>query len=292
MWYRTSPRSKKSSSAPTAFSTVMSTTWRAWNTIRNTTWSSIQQMSTKYVRFGTFSGLRRTMSSSTFAGTITNGSNSSSKRTRVSSTHYAPNHLKRSCDDKRRMDKTWILVVDTETTGFPPRSVPIENSTTWAQCRIVQMAWRLYDGNGVLKEEKCYIIQPDKDTIFSEGAVRVHGISKERATREGTSMEEVMNDLHVSLANVKTIVAHNIAFDDPVIQAEMFRWNRLSLLALWKTKERYCTMLAGTRPGERWPKLAVLYERLYGTPAQGQLHSADTDTTLCADIYFRQIGKR
>jgi DNA polymerase III epsilon subunit-like protein len=190
------------------------------------------------------------------------------------------------------MEKTWVIVVDTETTGLPPRSVPIENTKTWDQCRIVQIAWRLFDENGVMKEEKCYIVKPDKDTQFSEGAVRVHGISKEKAMREGVPFADVFNDLHVSLANVKTIVAHNIQFDDPVIQSEMYRAKRQSLLTLWKTKVRYCTMLMGTRPGERWPKLAALYERLYDAPAQGQLHSADTDVALCADIYFRQIGKR
>lgn len=190
------------------------------------------------------------------------------------------------------MEKTWILVVDTETTGLPPRSIPIDNSVAWKQCRIVQIAWSLFDENGIMKEEKCYIVKPDEDTVFSEGAVRVHGISKEKALREGIPLKDVFNDLHVSLANVKTIVAHNIQFDDPVIQAEMHRSKRTSLLSLWKQKARYCTMLTGTRQGERWPKLAALYERLYGVPAQGQLHSADTDVALCADIYFRQIGKK
>lgn len=191
-----------------------------------------------------------------------------------------------------RMQKTWILVVDTETTGLPPRSVPIENSNTWKQCRVVQIAWSLSDENGNIKDEKCYIIQPDTDTVFSEGAVRVHGISKQKAIQDGVPMKDVLNELHVALANVKTIVAHNIQFDDPVIQAELFRANRQSLLQLWKSKERYCTMLSGTRPGERWPKLAVLYERLYEKPAEGQLHSADADVALCSDIYFRQMGKK
>jgi DNA polymerase III epsilon subunit-like protein len=190
------------------------------------------------------------------------------------------------------MEKTWILVVDTETTGLPPKNTPIDDLKTWAQCRVVQIAWSIFDENGRAQGDKCYIIQPEEDTVFSEGAVRVHGISKEKAKAEGVPFTDVFNDLHASLANVKTIVAHNIRFDDPVIQAEMCRAKRQSLLNLWRSKERYCTMLSGTRQGERWPKLAVLYERLYGVPAQGQLHSADTDVALCADIYFRQIGKR
>ena len=190
------------------------------------------------------------------------------------------------------MEKTWVLVVDTETTGFPPKNTPIEDSKAWDQCRVVQIAWSIFDETGRPRGDKCYIIQPDANTVFSEGAVRVHGISKQKAQTEGVPFSDVFNDLHVSLANIKTIVAHNIRFDDPVIQAEMYRAKRNSLLTLWNTKERYCTMLSGTRPGERWPKLAVLYERLYGKPAEGRLHSADTDVALCADIYFRQMGKR
>ena len=184
-----------------------------------------------------------------------------------------------------------VVVIDTETTGFPPRSESIENIQAWNKCRIVQMAWRVFDPNGKLKDEKCYIIKPDLDTEFSQGAVQVHGISKEMALTRGEELNEVLNELHVALESVSCIVAHNIQFDDRVIQAEMYRANRKSLLTNWNKKEKYCTMLSGTRPGERWPKLAVLYERLFGKPAEGKLHSADTDVALCAEIYFRQQGK-
>lgn len=184
------------------------------------------------------------------------------------------------------------LIVDTETTGLPPRGMPIQQSKTWNVCRIVQIAWRLYDINGELITKECYLIRPSEDVCFSPTSVKIHGISKEVATSQGILFTEVLDRLECILPDVDTIVAHNIAFDDPVIQSEMYRHGYYDLLTTWNKKNKYCTMLKGTRPGERWPKLAVLYERLFGTAPVGNLHSADTDVAICAQIYYHQINTK
>lgn len=186
---------------------------------------------------------------------------------------------------------TFTLVVDTETTGLPPRGTPIHNRKAWDVCRVVQIAWHLYDHTHRLIEEQCFTIRHNEDVFFNPAAVKIHGITKEVAMSQGVPITEVFDKLSAIMSKVQTIVAHNIAFDDPVIQSEMYRSNYTTLLQDWNTKQKYCTMLKGTRPGERWPKLAVLYERLFERTPDGILHRADTDVAICAEIYFKLISQ-
>lgn len=191
---------------------------------------------------------------------------------------------------RERQERRGItLVVDTETTGLPKRNARIEDTRDWEECRIVQIAWRLYDKLGNVVESPSFIIKPAPDVPFNEGAVKVHGISKQFATANGVPIEQVFARLHQSIKHVQTVVAHNIRFDDSVIQAEMFRNRSWKLLDDWTNKVKYCTMVNATPPGERWPRLAVLYEKMFGRSPDGRLHSADVDVALCAEIYFQMV---
>jgi DNA polymerase III epsilon subunit-like protein len=191
--------------------------------------------------------------------------------------------------------RPWIAF-DTETTGLPPRKSPnADNWTEWDKCRLVQLAWEIR-GVGATPESirKCYIIIPDGFTIPAE-VVRIHGIDTERALAEGRPLAEVLAEFAEDIAqyDVKTVVAHNMSFDDGVIFAELYRADLKSILGLWTGLNKKCTMLMGARlqSGGKWPKLNVLYEKLCGPlPADTRLHNADIDTRLCADIYEKMLA--
>ena len=71
------------------------------------------------------------------------------------------------------------------------------------------------------KKEK-FLFKPDCLNI-SEESEKIHGISLEKAEKDGTSPEEIMNTLKKDLKNVSVIVSHNLAFHLKALQVECFR---------------------------------------------------------------------
>ena len=93
------------------------------------------------------------------------------------------------------------------------------------------------------------------------------------------------------------MVAHNIAFDTPVLVSEM---NRYKITAQNKTSTKICTMkstvdfckLPSPRGGYKWPKLIELHNVLFGVGFDGA-HDALEDvraTVRCfIELKNRQI---
>ncbi len=90
---------------------------------------------------------------------------------------------------------------------------------------LVQLAWTLYDEKEKVQIHYSKIIKPDGFTIPADAA-RILGITTERADREGESLMNVLHDFcqAVNRENL-TIVAHNMAFDEKIVGAELLRMN-------------------------------------------------------------------
>jgi len=85
-----------------------------------------------------------------------------------------------------------FLIYDTETTGLPKDyNAPITDSDNWP--RMVQISWQLHDELGKLVEVKNYIIKPEGYEI-PYAVVKVHGITTERATKQGVELNMVLNE--------------------------------------------------------------------------------------------------
>ena len=185
-----------------------------------------------------------------------------------------------------------ILFFDTETTGVPKLyKAPITNSSNWP--RLVQLAWIMADKNGNVLKKKSVIIKPSGFTIPSDAAA-VHGITTERAQREGqpldTVMEEFMNDMQLAAS----VVGHNIDFDMHIIGAELYRLDMDYDLLM--DKPCTCTMKSSTdfcaipNPntyfgGYKWPSLQELYRKLFDRSFE-DAHDALADITATKDCYF------
>jgi len=190
-----------------------------------------------------------------------------------------------------------IFIFDTETTGFPPKDP--YGSSSWDSCRLVQIGWEVYGGSqgssqggsqgSSLINRESYIIRPD-DFVIPEKVSLIHGIYQEDALKKGVPLSHVIERLKEILPTVNKIVAHNVVFDNKIIASELYRAKETELYKLWRNIEKCCTMLMGTQKGEKWPKLAELYERLFNKKPEGILHTADADTRICAEIYFRLIS--
>ena len=82
------------------------------------------------------------------------------------------------------------LIFDTETTGLPHNwKAPLTDFNNWPRC--VQLAWQVHDLEGKLMEVKNYIIKPESyDIPFN--AEKIHGISTERANKQGIPLTQVL----------------------------------------------------------------------------------------------------
>ncbi len=90
--------------------------------------------------------------------------------------------------------------------------------------------------NEVLSAE--YVVKPDGFVIPRE-AERVHGISTERALRDGALLQSVLAEFATCIPKASVLVAHNIRFDEKIVGAELLRTGHANLV---ETKKRICTM--------------------------------------------------
>lgn len=182
------------------------------------------------------------------------------------------------------------LFFDTETTGLPKnRDAPVSAVENWP--RVVQLGWALFDENGQRLEADAHLIRPLGFTIPAD-ATRVHGITTEQAIRHGAELKNVLQAFALVVPKATRLVAHNIAFDEPILHAEYLR---LKIPVPLGRQKRYCTMdmskafCAIPGPyGPKWPRLSELHERLFGRP-HTEAHDARADIDACAKCFFELV---
>lgn len=181
------------------------------------------------------------------------------------------------------------LFFDTETTGLPRNlKAPVSDSENWP--RIAQIAWLLYE-NGVEVAIRDFIIKPEGFEIPIEVS-NIHGITTERAQKEGASLRLVLNEFQSLVERADFLVAHNMSFDQGVVGAEFLRKNMPNVFASKKTictKEistNFCAISsANGREGYKWPKLSELYAKLFGVEFV-DFHNALADVNATAKCFW------
>ena len=180
------------------------------------------------------------------------------------------------------------LFFDTETTGLPIRyNAPLERLNNWP--RLVQLAWLIYDDNEQCVDERKYIIRPN-GFIIPERAAKIHGITTERALRDGVDIVPILKEFSISIEKTDVVVAHNIDFDEKIIGSEFIRYNIEH--GLFNTK-RICTMRSSTNyckiPNNygkyKWPNLKELHQKLFKCDFPNA-HDALEDVRACAKSFF------
>ncbi len=185
-----------------------------------------------------------------------------------------------------------FLIFDTETTGLPKRdNAPVSEVDNWP--RVVQIAWQLHDETGELTENHNVLICPDGFEI-PYSAEKVHGISTERAKKEGIPLEEALSIFNKSLVQTRVLVGHNIRFDINALGAEFIRSGfETSFLEL----QQVCTMrsstdylkLTGGRGGKfKPPKLMELYQFLFDEQFS-EAHNAAADVEATARCFLELL---
>jgi len=179
------------------------------------------------------------------------------------------------------------LFFDTETTGLPSNwKAPVTDLNNWP--RLVQLAWLFYDKNGDKISGKDYIIKPEGYTIPVD-ASRIHGITTDRAKKEGLSLLSVLQDFQLMIDQTDFLIAHNMGFDEKIVGAELLRCKLPNSLP---TKKRICTMESSTNfcaingpYGYKWPKLSELHFKLFRTGFD-EAHNAAVDIKATAKCFW------
>jgi DNA polymerase III subunit epsilon len=184
------------------------------------------------------------------------------------------------------------LFFDTETTGLPRSwKAPVHELSNWP--RLVQLAWLLYDNSGNLLLSTDRIIKPENFTIPDE-ASGIHGITHEKACREGVPLTAVLQEFFGAMGKAEVLVAHNMSFDENIVGAEFLRLKMPNPLP---KKARICTMLKSTQfckldgpYGYKWPKLSELHTLLFSN-SFAEAHNASVDIQATAKCFW-ELRKR
>ena len=179
------------------------------------------------------------------------------------------------------------LFFDTETTGLPKNwKAPLTDLDNWP--RMIQLAYLLSDSDGNRISGGDFIIRPDGFTI-PEDAAQIHGISTERALKEGKELALVLLEFQTAVTLAKCLVAHNMSFDEKIVGAEFLRNKMRDDLP---AKKKICTMQSSTNycalPGPygyKWPKLAELHCKLFQKDFD-KAHNAAADVAAMIKCFW------
>ena len=184
------------------------------------------------------------------------------------------------------------LIFDTETTGLPrDYNAPVTDTDNWP--RMVQLAWQLHGPMGELIEAKNFIVKPEGYDIPFE-TEKIHGISTERAKREGMELSYVLDEFARAVAKAGFAVGQNISFDIPVVGCEYYRKgidNPLPSLAVLDTMSEVTANLCkipGRGKRYKFPRLIELHTHLFGE-GFGQAHNASADVEATARCFLELI---
>ena len=163
-----------------------------------------------------------------------------------------------------------FLIFDTETTGLPGSwNAPLTDFANWP--RVVQIAWQLHSADGKLISAQSLIVQPEGFTI-PFNAEKVHGISTDRAMREGMPLAEVIERFLSDVGQCTYIAGHNIEFDLNIMGCELLRKgleNSLTAKKSLDTKDlstEFCALPGGRNGKFKWPTLTELHQKLFNAP--------------------------
>jgi len=193
------------------------------------------------------------------------------------------------------------MVFDTETTGLMPKKYDSLDQCPY----ILQLSYVIWEDGRVIKTFNQYI-KIDDSIPISDEITRITGITRAN-TDVGISIVDALTEFYADYMQCRIIVAHNIKFDQAMIQTEIKR-NETALIAcpcvfdpIYNSIygiQMCCTMnagkmrcdvyveLSGGRRFKKAPKLGELYQKLFNCmPAN--LHNSLIDTLVCLRCYLK-----
>ena len=201
-------------------------------------------------------------------------------------------------------NKMRFIYFDTETNGLPKvrggADTDINNHP-----EPVEIAWQIWE-DGVLVKRRSVLIKPRPDIVWDAGSANIHKIFKQFALDNGIVATDVFTEFKNDCRTCDAIVAHNLAFDLPVVKCACLRIWPGDTDFSWIPAKQICTMVLTTpicklsykdskypqRPGSyKQPRLAELHTYLFGTEGVYEAHRASSDVdclVACAQELIRR----
>lgn len=184
------------------------------------------------------------------------------------------------------------LIFDTETTGTPNNyNAPLTDFDNWP--RLVQIAWQLHHDDGTFVDAKNYIVKPDGFEI-PYATVKIHGISTERAQKQGLPLANVLEIFNEAVSKSTLVIGHNIDFDLNIVGCELFRIDApKTLLELpkfdtMKSTTDFCALTGGKGGRFKFPRLNELHIKLFNESFE-EAHNAAADVEATARCFLELI---
>ena len=228
---------------------------------------------------------------------IINQGKSNSSESFKKSSSKSPAHLDISFPhhDPPIIEDGVYLFFDVETTGLPKRrNAAITNNDNWP--RIVQIAWLLFNDKKEVVFKGNYYVKIDEPIPVA--AQQIHGITNKKLKAEGKEPEFVFSEFYKAYKQAKYFVAHNIDFDLPIIQNELFRldynYKHDSLLiCTMKSTTDFCSIPKRGSNSYKYPTLSELAKTCFfrdnDNLSISNLHDAYTDIFLTAKCFYHLI---
>ncbi|MGB0871239.1 MAG: DNA polymerase III subunit alpha [Flavobacteriales bacterium] len=184
------------------------------------------------------------------------------------------------------------IIFDTETTGLPKDfNAPITNTDNWP--RLVQLAWQIHNKKGELVEVKNYIVKPEGFSI-PYNAEKIHGISTERAHKQGMPLDFVLKEFEKDLIKSEYSIGHNVVFDNNIMGCEYYRKGIDSTVMDIKNIDTknvsvdYCAIPGGRGGKFKWPTLSELHQKLF-SEGFNEAHNASADVEATARCFLELL---
>lgn len=193
-----------------------------------------------------------------------------------------------------------ILFFDTETTGLPNKTKPLNHQD---QPHVCQIGAILMDGQGKVRSEINLIIKPD-GWVIPEEASNIHGITQPIAEQYGVAAKGALSLFYRLAETADCIVAHNAGFDKLLIEIMGERTGLQPKRPIFSNL--FCTMQKSTDivkipPTEKMkakgmtqfkvPNLQEAFKHFFGKEFEGA-HDAMADVRACRDVYYALLKTR
>jgi len=193
-----------------------------------------------------------------------------------------------------------VLVFDTETTGIIPKVVRTLDDIPY----IIQLSYIFYNLSNSEMISKNVYIKIDESIVIPIEAQKVNNITREQLN-DGVPILEALTEFIQYYKECDVIVAHNIEFDEKMVNYECVRNNISPVIHKFDLRKGYyCTMKKGVDLCKikavnketqekyfKYPKLEQLYYELYKTTPQG-LHNSLVDVHACLSCFLEMHDRK
>ena len=194
-----------------------------------------------------------------------------------------------------------VLVFDTETTGLPKNGAKISQPELFPY--IVQFSWLIYDdASQRITNINNHIVRLPEGMEIPQESINIHGITTDIMLENGEDIKLVLESFQQAVRESQVIVAHNIKFDDNMVQCECVRNNITNIMREDPGKIHYCTMIYGKPIAKmvrkskfnngstylKAPKLVELHHYYFKSVPQN-LHNSLVDVFVCFRCFYMMV---